>query len=82
MVEALFAHGFDGFAAGRVGGDGGYGFEAEGGDGGALEGILLCDGIAAGDGDGCASCVGGYGWGWWEEIVGGEPVVVDKLEKC
>jgi len=39
LVEALFAHGFYGFAAGRRGGDGGDGFEAQRGDGGAVEGV-------------------------------------------
>jgi hypothetical protein len=50
LVEAFFAHGFDGFAAGGGGGDGGDGLEAQGGNGGALEGILFGDGVTAGNG--------------------------------
>jgi hypothetical protein len=77
LVEALFAHGFYGFAAGRVGGDCGDGFEAQGGDGGAVESVvLLCGGCATGLG---AVGVGGERGRGWKEVVGCEPVVVDEL---
>ena len=68
LVEAFVAHGFDGVGAGGGGGDRGDGFEAQGADGGAVEGVVLGGGG------------GGPGWGGWgEQVVGGEPVVVDEL---
>jgi hypothetical protein len=77
LVEALFAHGFYGFAAGRVGGDRGDGFEAQRGDGGALESIvLLCGGHAT---DLSAVGVWGERRCGWEEVVCCEPVVIGEL---
>lgn len=70
LVEAFVAHGFDGVGAGGRGGDRGDGFEAQGADGGAVEGIVL--------GEGCGRGGPGLG-GWGEKVVGGEPVVVDEL---
>jgi len=60
-----------------VGGDGGDGFEAERGDGSAVEGVgFLACGEAAELGGVRVGCVRGSGR---EEVVGSEPVVVGKL---
>lgn len=78
LIEALLAHRLDGFAARRGGGDGGDGLEAEGGNGCAVEGVVfvvLAEGQAAGD-------IGGFGslrGSLREQVVGGQPVVVNKL---
>jgi hypothetical protein len=63
--------------AGGVRRDGGHGLEAQGGNGGAVEGVFLGDGVAARD----LGAIGGRGvrWGWGEEVVGCEPVVVGEL---
>ena len=78
MVEALLAHGLDGFGAGGGLGDGGDGFEAERGDCGAVEGVVL---------DRAGAAVSGFGLGGErgcgrEEVVCSEPVVVDELRCC
>lgn len=78
LVKTLLAHGLDGFAAGRVRGDGCDRLEAQRSDGGAMEGVVLvclACGEAAGDVCGFRSLRRGLG----EEVVGGEPVVVDEL---
>ena len=77
MVEALFAHGFDGFGTGGGGGDGGDGFEAERGDCRAVEGVFL-DTVGAGAGA-VVRGASGDGWCEWEKVICCEPVVVDKL---
>lgn len=76
LVEAFVAHGLDGVSAGGGGGDGGDGFKAQGADGGAVEGVVLGGGVAPGEGRGRGRP--GLG-GWREQVIGGEPVVVDEL---
>ena len=78
LVEALLAHCLDGFAAGRIRGDGRDGPKAQRGDGGAVEGIVLvvlAEREAAGDVRGLRCVRRGLG----EEVIGGKPVVIDKL---
>lgn len=78
LVEALLAHGLDGLAAGRVGGDGCYGPQAQRGNGGAVEGVVLvclAERKAACDVGGLG-CVGGS---LGEEVVGSEPVIINEL---
>jgi hypothetical protein len=75
LVEAFFPHGFDGFGTGGGSGDCGDRFEAEGGDCGAMEGVVF---------NGGSTAMGGFGlwsqWGCgWEEVICCEPVVVNEL---